>query len=66
MYRHTVYCGEAIVVGKVQYYNMQYQWGMRRFYFMLGSEIERNPILPIFEFFIKLPDSVEQFPVRLL
>lgn len=52
-------CCQAVVIGKMKDDNMKNQRGMRGFDFMLWSEIDRNTVLPLFQFLIKVTNGVQ-------
>ena len=56
---------QAVVVRKMEHYNVQYKGRMGCLDFVFGSEFNGNAILPLFELFIKISDGVQQFAVRL-
>lgn len=56
---------EAVIIRKVQTYDVQYERGVGGIDGMLGPEVQRNAILPGFQLAVESADGVEQFAVGL-
>ena len=61
-----MYGGEAVVIRKMEYNNMQNEWSVGGLNLIFRPKVQRNGVFPLLELSIKLTDGVEKFTISLL
>lgn len=60
---HSVNGCKTVVVGEMQYHDVQDQRGVRGFDLVLWPKVQWNSILPLLKLFVQLADGVEKLTI---